>query len=83
MMVISEEGVIVHDEVPVQYPPDHPENVESDDGDAVRVILDDTVSEQSLPHDMPVPVTVPVPEPILVTETVWVVGVGSESSMTL
>ncbi len=62
--------------VPEHTPPVQPENVDPESGVAVRVSVVEsfTTSEQSLPHDIPVPVTVPVPEPSLVTDTVYVTG---------
>lgn len=62
--------------VPEHTPPVHPENVDPESGVAVRVSVVEsfTTSEQSLPHDIPVPDTVPVPVPSLVTDTVYVTG---------
>jgi hypothetical protein len=62
--------------VPEQPPPDQPEKVDPEAATAVRVteVPIFTVSEQSEPQDMPVPVTLPDPVPDLLTVKVAVVG---------
>jgi hypothetical protein len=64
--VVSAFTVTVHTAVPPQPPPLHPENVESEAAAAVRVTLVPAtiVSEQSLPHVIPLGVLVTVPVPV-------------------
>jgi hypothetical protein len=72
--------VVAQRPIPEHPPPLQPAKVEPEDGVAERVIAvpEVTVSEQSLPQEIPVPVTVPDPVPDFNTVRVYVVAPGRD-----
>ena len=65
--VVLEDTLTLHDPVPEHPPPLQEAKVEPDVAEAVREmdVPEVTVSEQSAPQEIPVPVTVPDPVPAL------------------
>lgn len=77
VMIVLEDKVMLHEPVPEQPPPDHPEKVEPEAGVAVRTtaVLVERAEEVQVEPQLILPTdeeTVPEPLPCFVTETVYV-----------